>query len=310
MTSYTKPRIGAISLGLLFAGITARVLLDDVAAGQPITLSHIMSVGALIATIAAGHFFWIELKAMRIAALGLGLIFIAGTAYVVVTSTMRNAETQQAKNAGIRNLNLQRQAMSRELVQAEADLEAAKSALELAKGQAAVECGSGKGKKCDGRITTRDDAERARDRADSHVALIRAKIALLGPERTENGGYQHFAKLWAVFVGGPEARAVEVLVLVMPALVTLIVELTTVVFFGMGFVHEIRPAPASRRSVPAPDLPPPTRDELTERERMVNEYVRAYTSRHGHPPRTRDVVSACNLPKASASRYRARALAR
>jgi hypothetical protein len=37
--------------------------------------------------------------------------------------------------------------------------------------------------------------------------------------------------------------------------------------------------------------------------------VEAFTAKHGHPPRHRDVMQATGLKKATASRYRVRVLA-
>jgi hypothetical protein len=288
---------GATALGLLFAGITARVLLDDVVHGAPVTVSHMLSVGALVATLAAGHYFLPALKRAAIfSATGLAILFLAGTAYVLVASATRNAETAATKAAGVRQTNEQRAAMTSQLATAQEDLERSKADLAKATAEAAVECGSGKGKRCDGREATRAAAERARDRAESHVAILQARISLLGPVRDEAGGYAHAGRVWATLVGGSAEQATTALQLAMPIVTTLLCELGTIVFLSIGLGHRAprrgeQPAPLPAKPAPAP----------TSQHEAVVSFVQQYQARHGRPPRWMEVRQA-GFSRATASR--------
>lgn len=297
-SSITVRAWGATALGAIFAAITGRVLLDDVWHGAPVTVSHMMSVGALVATLAAGHYFLPAVKRAAIAAaLGLAVIFLAGTGYVLVASATRNAETAATKAATIRQTNEQRVALQGQLRVAEADLDQAKAELAKATHEAAGECGTGRGKRCEGREATRQAAERARDRADSHVALIRARIDLLGPAKDEAGGYAHAGRVWAVLTGGSADQATAALVLAMPIVTTLLCELATIVFLGIGLGHRQTPASAAEPVAP-PAKPAPT--PATQHEAVVS-FVQEYQQRHGRPPRWIDVRQA-GFSRATASR--------
>ncbi|MFZ4807491.1 MAG: hypothetical protein ACOYLQ_09560 [Hyphomicrobiaceae bacterium] len=293
---------GATGLGLLFAGITGRVLLDDVVHGAPVTVAHMMSIGALIATLAAGHYFVPALRrAAVLSALGLAVLFLAGTGYVLVASATRNAETAAAKAAAVKMTNSQRVHWKAVLATAEADLEHAKGELADATNKATAECGSGKGRRCDGREGIRSTAERARDRAQSHVDIIRARLEFLGPEREEAGGYAHAGRVWAALAGGSAERATGVLVLTMPILTTLLCELGTVVFLSIGLGHRHRsvPVPSAPKAAPAATIPGPA-PGLTRHEEVAS-FVRAYRAKHGRDPRWID-VRAAGFSRATASR--------
>src|SRR5215467_280705 len=93
MTTTTTVRSwGAIVLGAIFALGTAYVLFADVRSLADITTDHVMTGLVLVGTIAAGHMFWPAAGGGRIfAALGLSILFVAGTFICVTGSAGRAA---------------------------------------------------------------------------------------------------------------------------------------------------------------------------------------------------------------------------
>jgi hypothetical protein len=262
---------GALALGLFFAGVTARTIFDDVFAGAPVTIAHLNALAALVAAIAAGHFVVPTFAQGRFpAALGLALIFVGATAYVVTSSGARNAEVANHKAAAVVKTNEERAVLKGKLADAEADVETAKGELEAGKAEAAAdvrkaaseydaakraaatECATGKKSRCEGREATRDAAkadleaaearaqakrttlEKAVEKAESHAGLMRGRIAMLGPEARSFEGYRHAALVFEAANMG-DAGVIEArLELLMPFASVLIAEVSTLVFLGMA----------------------------------------------------------------------------
>src|SRR5581483_3908091 len=90
---------GAIALGGIFALGTGYVLFEDVIRqGAAVTADHVMTALVLVGTIAAGHCFMPALVARRFGgALGLALLFAAGTFICVTGSAGRGAEVAQKR---------------------------------------------------------------------------------------------------------------------------------------------------------------------------------------------------------------------
>lgn len=252
-TRTTVKSPGALILGLFFTAVTARTIFDDVWHGAEITVAHLNALAALVAAIASGHLAWPCLKARRLpAALGLAMIFTASTAYIVTSAGARNAEVAQAKAAEIIKTNEERAAIRAKLADAEADVEQAKADHDDAKRMAAKECASGKGKKCDGRIETRDAAAKDLERAESHAALMRGKLAYLGPEARPFEGYHHAAKVFEAANLGDAAVIEARLELLLPFALVLISEFGTLVFLGMALGHRATVGnPPAAATVPA-----------------------------------------------------------
>jgi hypothetical protein len=139
----------AILLAAFFAACTARVLLDDVVAGAPFTTQHLASIAALVASVAAGHYVW---PALRQGAIGAGLVLaivaVGASAYTVISSGMRNAETAAAKVAGATAAREDRAAARREWQRLQADLDRVAQARSTESVRAAMDTivGSGDGK--------------------------------------------------------------------------------------------------------------------------------------------------------------------
>lgn len=236
MTTHTTIKSwGSLALGLFFTGITARTIFDDVWNGAAFTVGHLNAIGALVAAIAAGHLAWPLLKQKRIpAALGLALIFVASTGYIVTSAGARNAEVSNHKAALILKNNEERAALKAKITEAEADVDDAKRQYDAAKDAAAKECGTGKATRCAGKEATRDWAAKDVEKAESFASLNRGKLSLLGPEEQPFAGYRHAAKVFEA-AGMGNAGVIEArLELLLPFVLVLISELGTLVFLGMA----------------------------------------------------------------------------
>lgn len=268
-TSITLKSPGALALAVFFALVTARTIFDDVWHGAEVTTAHLQSLAAIVAALASGHFIWPQMRQAHIGAvIGLILTFTAGTAYVVVSAGTRNADTLQAKVAKVETLNAQRQAQTKKLSEAEADLIEAGAAAKAAADAADKECSSGKGTRCDGRSNTRDYAARDLEKAQSHAALMRAKLDMLAPEADPHGGYAYFAEVLAA-TPWVTATAISIearLVLLMPFIVVLISEIATLTFSGMAIGHGAA-SKADKEADKKPGITVPSDAELSELRR-------------------------------------------
>jgi hypothetical protein len=251
---------GLLALGLGFAAVTARTIFDDVFTGTaPITIAHLNSAAALVAAIASGHMAWPQLKQAHIpAALGLAVIFIAATGYIVATSGSRNAEAMQTKGAAILKTNEERTALRAKVFEVEADLSDTKQEYELAKAEAAKECGTGKKTRCEGKEATRENAAKDLERAEALASMTRGKLSLLGPEQQPNAGYKQAAKVAEAFGIGKADEIEARLILILPFLTVFISEACTLVFVSMGIGHNrqtIHATPSTNMVSPAKALP-------------------------------------------------------
>ncbi len=312
MSTYTRPRWGAIALFVAFAAGTGYVLFEDVLRhGAPFTTAHVLTGLALTAAIAAGHHALAELRGRHVlTALGCAVLFLAASGYIVTTSGARNAEVaaNKTKRAEATIAERERITQLREKAQA---------MLDRALNDVADKCRGGDGKNCKGAKATRDVYEAA-------VLGHDARLARLAPaSAAPNAGYVHAGHVFAAlpFVTTAPAAITARLELLMPFILVLISELGTVVYGEMALRGRKRRAPAialadsAQTSLPVPALFAHNEDDPPEppgpgtREKKVRDFVAAHTARHGTPPRTRDVMRECALPKASASRWRAKALA-
>ena len=213
---------GALALAAVCTTATAFVLLEDVFRHlAPITTGHISTAVALVVTIAAGHWFWPQLRQMHLlSAFALAILFFGGTAYIVTTSAGRNATLATQKLVSLASKNDLRKSVEADLAAAKADVVASRKA-------AADECGTGRRVRCDGRIATRD-ADMAR--ADA----LAARLATLDPPSTDAGAYRHAAlTLSAVGLGDPDVIE-DRLALGAPFVLALILEVGAIVFFAIA----------------------------------------------------------------------------
>jgi hypothetical protein len=293
---------------VLFAAGTAFVLFEDVRHGAEFTPAHLLTILALVATIAAGVTIKPEWRARRrLSALGFAILFAAGTFYVVAVSSARNAETAAAKVARIETGNGERARLEKDLAENQAMLRGARAEL-------ARECAGGNGGRCKGKRVSVQVYENA-------VAGVEARLASLAPAVVPNAGYTYAGRVLAALPGvtaTPEALA-ERLALLIPFLAVLITELGTMLYGHrahagfMAWRHQ--PSAKDRAQTdfafdvtpPAPvDPQPRKRRESEERQAKVSEFVAAYRAKHGTDPEPRDVRAATGLPRATAHRYQRR----
>lgn len=271
----------AILLGIIFAGVTGYVLLEDVFHGAPVTVPHLLTAVAIIGTIAAGHMIVPQVATGKlVAAFGLLVLFLAGTAYTVISAGARNAEVQAVKAAKVRQVNTDRADVEKQITEARRRHREAEDA-------AAAECATGKKGKCEGRQAT--VTERA-----SHLAILEARLERVGPTQTENAGYHHAAETFTRFLPGDASKIEQDLVLIMPFLLVLICEWGTLVFWSVGLGHR---GPDDAPKADLPDVP-----DVDDTDKVLD-YVQAFQARNGRKPKIPELQAAFEgLPKTTAWR--------
>lgn len=327
MTPYTTRPLGAIGLAALFAAGTAYVLFEDVVRHHaPITTAHVLTGLALVATIAAGHYVLPEAKAGRwLQAIGLAVLFLGGTAYIVTMSGARNAEAAAAKTAQVRDVNGERARIERLRTEAEQMRDASRRALAQAKCRFDDKTGRS--------IDPRNSCQRTQATLDVYTAAVKGHtddLKKTGPALDENAGYAHAGRVLAAFTGGraDPAAIAAMLALVMPYLAVLITELGTLNFAAMAF-RPARGAGANDNAAPLierlaafeasgqklmitepEDQPTPprgpkkrTRTAHAENRAKVLAFRQAYVAKHGVEPAARLVEEMTGVPRMSAWRY-------
>lgn len=271
----------AILLGAIFAGVTAYVLLEDVFHGAPVTVPHLLTAVAIIGTIAAGHMVKPQLATGHwLAAIGLSVLFLAGTAYTVISAGARNAEVQAGKSAKVRQVNTDRADLQKQITEA-------RRRHREAEDDAARECATGKKGKCEGRQST--VTERA-----SHLAILEARLERVGPAQIENAGYHHAAEVFAAFTPWSTQKIEQTLVLTMPFLLVLICEWGTLVFWSVGLGHR---DPDGGSELDLPEVP-----DVDDTDKVLD-YVQAFQARNGRKPKIPELQAAFEgLPKTTAWR--------
>jgi hypothetical protein len=216
---------GAIALGILLAIGTIVVLFWDVRALADITTDHVMTLAMLVVTIAAGHYWLPAVQQRRVLpAIGLAILFIAGTFVCVTGSAGRGAEVAQRKTAAAGNINDARKDIADQLAKARADRVALAATM-------ARECATGEGPKCKG-------SRASVEYADSHIAILEVRRNDMAPEQEANVRLKHAARVFAFFNPGTDVHRIEQgLELIWPFALALIMELGTIVFLGFGLGH-------------------------------------------------------------------------
>ena len=101
---------------------TLIVLFWDARGLSDITTDHVMTLAMLVVTIAAGHYWLPAVQHKRIfPAIGLAVLFVAGTFVCVTGSAGRGAEVAQRKAAAAGNVNEARKDIVDQLAKARAD---------------------------------------------------------------------------------------------------------------------------------------------------------------------------------------------
>ncbi len=233
----------ALTLGGLFALGTGYVLFHDVHSLEQITIDHVMTFLVLVGTIAAGHHFWPQLKACRLlASLGLATLFVAGTGYCLVSSAGRQGASQHALAAVTESDNNARADVER-------DLAAAKTRLAQAMDEEATNCASGKGKRCLGTRSTREERQ-------TYVNVLTQQLKIMDPHHEELPELRHAAKVFAALpmVTASEDHIFAQLVLFTPVMKAVFLELATLVFLGIALGHRATAGATSQGALPVTRL--------------------------------------------------------
>src|ERR1700733_4602744 len=213
---------GAILLGAVLAIGTLVILFWDVRTPGEVTTDHVMTLAMLIVTIAAGHY-WLPAVQQRrgFPAIGLAVLFFAGTFVCVTGSAGRGAEVAAHKAAAAHQVNADRK-------DAQDQLKAAREKRDELADKFNRECGSGKGARCKG-------LREALEAQDSHAAVLQARVERLQPEQEANVRLRHAARVFAFFRPGADVKRIEEgLELAWPFALAMIMELGTIVFLGLG----------------------------------------------------------------------------
>jgi hypothetical protein len=209
----------------------------------------------------------------------------ASLSYVATMSGARNAENVVLKAEKIAEANRRRSDVRADLEKGRADLQAEGDRM-------AQECRTGKGSRCAG---VRETVARL----ESHVAVLEARLGLLGSPEIANAGYRQAAE--AVVLTGLSSRNAadleRALVVLLPWLAVLIAELGTIVFLSsaLGHSHSV--------SDLVPLVPANDPDPNPGSRRDVIDWCRAFQAKHGRRPRIPEVQAVFHTPKTSTWRY-------
>lgn len=219
----TEGRVLAIAAGLVFILGTLGILFEDILTkGAPLALKHGLTLVILAGTIMTGHL----ANAARhhrqfLSAAGFSLVFLAGTALVVYSSVGRQVDASVQTASQIDANNERRSVIKRTRTEAQGRLDTAMKNF-------AKECGTGKGKKCDGIKATIDVYTFAVKGHD-------ADLDKLGPTKAVAPEAEQLAEVASVVFGADKARVKAGAILAAPFLITLFLEFGSIVSLGYGF---------------------------------------------------------------------------
>ncbi len=313
MTTYTRPKWGAIAVAVICgAGAGAILVQDGLKTG--LTIDHILAVAAIVITIAAGHQATQELREWHLLrATGLAAVFLGGILFCVVSTAGRGIESQAVSAANARAANEARAAKVRDLERArQRKLDAERMADREMTGQSCKQ-------RC------QDWKLRASEVSDS-ILILEAQLARLGGEKPVDAKIAGTAALVAALTGLDETAIARTLSIAWPYVLPLLLELGSIVFWSIGLPRGRRltaanDADSGQTSFPWPPKgplpsfdPPPTkpmppRRDGRDRGEVVRGFIAAYRGKYGHDPRTCEIVRGLGIPKAAASRWKRRAAA-
>lgn len=284
-TTNTHLAWGAILLGNAFAVGTGCVLFSDVKQLSDVNTDHMMTGLVFLGTLAAGHMFGNQARQWRlISALGLAVLFVAGTTYCVTTSAARNAETSSGKLAKVRTANGDRAA-------AEQDVADAKQVLKDAVAHVRKECGTGNGARCKG-------SRAAVEVAQAAVTAAEDKLGEAPVPVVENAGMAHAALVYSILTGLDPKGIEKGLDLLWPFIKSVFLEVATLTFFGIGLAHKVEP----KTRLPVSTAVPVEFHLKHANENNVLDWVREFRRFHGRNPQIPEVQQQFQLPRTTAWR--------
>jgi hypothetical protein len=235
---------GAIALGLFFAGVTCFVVFKDVLDGAAVTTQHVLSLAAIVAAIGSGHMALPELKSGRVvSAAFLGVLFLASTGYVVISSGARNAETAATKAAVIAQANADRARVEAERARLTKLRNDAQGMLAKEQAEYAARCEDKKKAKASNWPNIKRSVDMYTGSVRGHADVL-AELPTVKATAPVDAGYAHAAEVIAAVPGmaAPAAEIERRIKLLMPFVVVLIAELGTIAFLNVGLGHVHKPA--------------------------------------------------------------------
>jgi len=222
-TTNTHGRLLAIVAGMAFTVGGLVILMGDVLTRPNLWAQyHVLTVLTVFGVIASGHLMATAWRARHfLAALGFGVLFLAGTMLVVHNSVGRQAEVTDSRA-------LDAEATNKALADKHGDLAKARQRFDDATRYADGEM---RGEICGPRC--RDWRLRAKE-VQAHIKAIEAEIAALGPQKPVNAKADRMAAILALF-GFDEVRAKAALILLEPFLWCLFFEIGSIVSLGFAF---------------------------------------------------------------------------
>lgn len=264
-------------LGYLFAAVTAIVLLEPVVNGsESVNVNHLLTFTAFIATVAAAH---------RARTLPYMLIAVCGLTYTIISAGSRNAEVMASRVAAAKQPELQLRII-------QDGLSSQKALLNDALLAAARECSSGKGRKCQGRMTM----------VEHYQAQVRDfETQLKNAPAPHPSGYAQTAKLFVHVFGGNQTNVETTLTLVMPYIIVVLCEFSAIVFLSERQTKHLVSSPV--RAVPDAEqnVPRVSSMELLRKNNPLD-WVRDFRSSQGRDPTIKEFQEVFPLPRTTAWR--------
>jgi len=289
MQHISHGRILAMVAGMAFTAGSLVILMGDVITNpRAWEQYHVLTILTVFGVICAGHLMATAGSARHfLAALGFGVLFVAGTSLVFYNSVGRQAEVTDAKALSAEATNAAIAAKSTDLVKARARFEDAN--LYADKEMTGERCGP----RC------KDWKLRATE-VGSHIAALEAEIAALGPAKPVNPKASRMAQIVALF-GADELKAKAALTLLEPFLWTLFFELGAIVSLGFAFRSDALVARNDNRPavVDAEPLPPARMIEPDVKGGNIIDWSKSFERLHGRKPRLDETKAA--FPQVSRS---------
>jgi len=293
MSSYHEPRAGSIAMGTFCACLAGLVLVESAWRTGP-TIDHVLSIGALVITIAAGEMMLKQLRGWHIIrAFGLLFVFLGGVTYTMVGTAGRTAEQQQQAQAKAESHADTRMRLTTERTRVVNLRDEAEAMLKSVQGKHQKECASGDGKNCRGLQKSIEVYEGTIKGRKADLADIDRQLSELGGEVPANGKLVAAAAAIEAFTSYPATEMLKRLTVAWPYVLPLMLEIGSIVFWTIGLGYRPQPAPkqAAVTVTPAavigrPRPTPPTGNGKRGRKLNPNvlSFQAAYRARHGKGP--------------------------
>lgn len=243
MKTHTTGRWMALAAAVLGVIGALAILCQDAIFSGTWTLQHGLIPVIMAIQILTAHSFLTACRLRRfLSAAGFLIVASAGTWGLLYTSVGKQSEVAATSDAAAEDVNNRRADLLKRLAANQDMLDGARQKL-------ADECGTGKGRKCEGKAATvkvYDDA----------VKGVIADLEKIGPAKPVAPRAEKMAELIAALRGADKDHVKRVLVLIEPFTYAMICELAALVGFGFFFGHR----PALVPNAPAAAAEPSARD--------------------------------------------------